>query len=140
MIARGSALSTIVRFGGIVVLALALSACATERMSVTGGKVAEVDTDKEAASVNIASLTEVIARNPTDANAYNTRGAAYARISKYQEAIADFTKAVSLKPGFAAAYTNRALSYRELSKDDEALSSQARPMALRFWGAEISSV
>lgn len=122
MSAQTFAVSHFMRFGGIVALAVGLSACATERMSVTGGKVAEVDTDKQAASVNIGSLTEVIARNPTDANAYNTRGAAYARISKYQEAIADFTKAVALKPGFAAAFTNRALAYRELNKDEEALA------------------
>jgi tetratricopeptide (TPR) repeat protein len=117
-----SALPNLSRLGGIVLLAISLGGCITDRIGFAGGRVAETDTDKQAANVNIASLTEVITRNPTDANAYNTRGAAYARITKYKEAIADFTKAVALRPGFAAAFTNRALAYREIEKDDEALA------------------
>lgn len=122
MSTRLSAMPTLSRLGSIVLIAISLGGCMTDRIGFTGGKVAETDSDKQAASVNIASLTDVIARNPTDANAYNTRGAAYARISKYPEAVADFTKAIALKPGFAAAFTNRALAYREMNKDDEALA------------------
>ena len=73
---------------------------------------------------NIASLTDVIQRNPNDSVAYNTRGIAYAKIGRYQNAIDDFTKAVQLDPKFAAAYTNRALAYRQMR--------QGRPGARRF--------
>ena len=38
----------------------------------------------EAAQANIASLTDVIQRNPNSAEAYNTRGVAYARIGQYR--------------------------------------------------------
>eukprot|EP01042_Synura_sphagnicola_P030749 gene30749-39611_t len=77
-------------------LALALAGCDTVSMG-SGAGVAELQTENtEAASVNIGSLSEVINRNPNDPQAYNTRGAAYARIGRYSDAISDFTKAVQI--------------------------------------------
>ena len=63
----------------LTLFALGLTACGT-----TGGgttqRIAVVEEDTQGTSrVNIASLTEVIDRNPGDPSAYNTRGAAYAR-------------------------------------------------------------
>ncbi len=47
--------------------------------------VAELESDTSGAqTTNIASLTEVVNRNPGDARAYNTRGAAYARIGAFR--------------------------------------------------------
>src|SRR5690606_4109853 len=68
-------------------LALALGGC--ETVSNMGSQsVAEVDTVSAAdTSVNIGSLSEVISRNPNDPNAYNTRGAAYARSGRLSDAI-----------------------------------------------------
>ena len=86
-------------------------------------RVAEVDTDTSGANAgNIASLSDVIQRNPNDSVAYNTRGIAYAKSGRYQNAIDDFTKAIQIDPKFAAAYTNRALAYRQIGKDGPALA------------------
>src|SRR6185437_2545512 len=53
-----------------------------------GTGVAELATESpQEASTNIASLTEVIKNHPNSAVAYNTRGVAYARIGRFQEAV-----------------------------------------------------
>ena len=93
-----------------LIAALALAGC--NGLGAVGmppdARVAEVEPDQTGASaVNIASLTDVIQRNPNDSAAYNTRGAAYARIGRYQSAIDDFGHAVQIDPNFAAAYVNR---------------------------------
>src|SRR5689334_5631785 len=88
-------------------LALALAGCETISSVTSSPRVAEVEDDAAGAqAVNIASLSDVVARNPNDPQAYNTRGAAYARVGRYREAIQDFDKAVQLNPNLAAAYTN----------------------------------
>ena len=68
----------------------------------------------------------MIQRNPNDPSAYNTRGAAYARVGSYSDAIADFTKAVQLDPNYAPAYTNRALALRQTNRNDQALADFTR--------------
>ena len=45
---------------------------------------------------NIASLTEVVQRNPNDAQAYNVRGTVLGRAGRNQEALADFNRAIEL--------------------------------------------
>src|SRR5208283_1267898 len=84
-----------------------------------GRGIAETtETDARAADTNIASLTDVIKRNPSSGDAYNTRGVAYARIGRFQEAVEDFTAAIRLDPNNFAAYTNRALAYRQANHND----------------------
>ena len=103
-------------------VALALTGCETVSRG-SGAGIAEVVDDKSGAQqVNIESLSDVIAKNPNDANAYNTRGAAYARVGRYQNAIDDFTAAIRINPNYAAAYTNRALALRQTGKNDLALA------------------
>jgi tetratricopeptide (TPR) repeat protein len=103
-------------------LSLALAGCETVNRA-SGGNVAEFVDDKSGAqATNISSLSDVVASNPNDPNAYNTRGAAYARVGRFQDAITDFSKAVQLNPGYAAAYTNRALAYRQIGKNQEAMA------------------
>ena len=107
-------------FGLAALAALGLAGCSETVGTVasSGPRVAEVEPDTTgAASGNIASLSEVIERHPTDPVAYNTRGIAYAKAGKYQSAIDDFSKAIELDPKFAGAYTNRALAFRQLGKD-----------------------
>ena len=67
---------------------LALAGCETTSRSVSVPQVTVIEDDKQGTSaVNIASLTEVIQRNPSDPSAYNTRGAAHARVGRYVDAI-----------------------------------------------------
>src|SRR5919199_4187663 len=84
---------------------------------------------KETTSANIGSLSEVIQRNPNDPSAYNTRGAAYAKVGQYGDAIADFNKAVQIDPNYAPAYTNRGLAFRQTNRNDVALADFSRAIA-----------
>jgi tetratricopeptide (TPR) repeat protein len=106
----------------LALAALALTGC-SETLTGHSARVAEIAPDTTGATTgNIASLTDVIKRNPDDSVAYNTRGIAYAKALKFQDAIRDFTKAIQLDPHFAGAYTNRALAYRQIEKDGPALA------------------
>ena len=120
----------IIRACGALGLVAALSACDVGLASRDPG-VAVVDNkaDPAATSANISSLSAIIARNPNDAQAYNTRGAAFAKTGHFSEAIADFTKAIQLQPDFAAAMTNRALAYRQTNRNDAALADFNRAIA-----------
>ena len=107
----------------VVLLGLGLAGCETAgSVGTVGLGVAEVTPRSKDTSVNIASLSEVVARNPHDAEAYNTRGAAYARQGDFDKAVGDFTKAVQIDPNSAAAFTNRALAYRQTGRNDLALA------------------
>ncbi len=68
----------------LVAATLSLAACKT-----TGTPVSENDETALAASpANIASLSDVVARNPNDAQAYNMRGSVLGRAGRNQEALA----------------------------------------------------
>ena len=101
---------------------VSLAGCAGGTMVGSGGftrsatPIAEYETADASASANLASLTDVVQRNPSDAGALNTRGAAYARIGRYQEAIADFNAALKIEPNMATALTNRALANRQIGR------------------------
>ncbi len=71
---------------------------------------------------NIASLTQVINKNPQDANALNLRGTAFAQVKKYKEALRDFNAAISLNPNYYQAYNNRALVFYKLGKFNRAMN------------------
>jgi len=113
----------------VILLSLAGGLAACESVSALGpaAAVAEIETgDTAAASVNLASLSEVVNRRPTDPEAFNQRGAAYARLGRFSEAVADFTKAVSLDPDFAPAYNNRGLAQRQTGRNDAAMQDFSR--------------
>src|SRR4051812_36584549 len=120
--------SSIRRFAPLVLaaLSLGLAGCA----ATSGGgtqRIAVVEDDTQGVSkVNIASLSDVIQRNPSDPSAYNTRGAAYARVGRYGDAISDFTKAVQIDPNYAPAYTNRALALRQTNRNEQAYADFTR--------------
>ena len=108
---------------GLAAIALTLAAC-SETLGGFNTHVAEVDAEPGAQASNagnIASLSDVIQRHPTDAAAYNTRGVVYAKLGKYSNAIEDFSHTIELDPHFSGAYTNRALAYRQTKKDDLAM-------------------
>src|SRR5689334_18700567 len=75
-----------------------------------------------ASPANIASLTEVVQRNPNDPQAYNMRGSVLGLAARYDEAVIDFNKAITLDPQYAQAYANRALAYRQTNKLEQALA------------------
>ncbi len=79
---------------------------------------------------NIASLTDVVMRNPNDPQAYNMRGAVFGQAGKHAEALADFNKAISLDPNYAPAYANRGLVYRQTNTLDLALADYNKAIAL----------
>ena len=93
MTGRLSLKTIAVRAGLSLATALALAGCSETIGGLSpAGHVAEVDADAGAQASNagnIASLTEVIQRNPSDATAYNTRGVVYAKLGKYPNAIED---------------------------------------------------
>ena len=85
---------------GLAAIALMLAAC-SETLGGFNTHVAEVDAEPGAQASNagnIASLSEVIQRNPSDAAAYNTRGVVYAKLGKYSNAIEDFSHTIELIP------------------------------------------
>jgi tetratricopeptide (TPR) repeat protein len=96
--------------------ALALAGCQS-----SGYPGADIDTSA-ASTVNIASLSTVIAQNPNDPTSYNVRGSAYGRAGRFKEAIADFDNAIKIKPDFYQAYANRALVERRMNRDDLAFA------------------
>lgn len=92
----------------VFTLLCALSGCQTGEMA---GQLAQRQTLQAEQKNNIASLSEVIKNNPSDANALNLRGAAYGAAGDYDKALADFNAAVAINPQYPQAYANRALIY-----------------------------
>ena len=88
--------------------------------AIRSAGVAEVEQRSEATETNIASLNQVVSANPNSPEPYNTRGAAFARVGRFQEAITDFSTAIKLDPNNVAAYTNRALAYRQINRAEQA--------------------
>src|SRR6201999_588440 len=98
----------------LVACGLALAACKT-----IGTPTAEEEAQPMAASpANIASLTEVVQRNPNDAQAYNMRGSVLGRAGRNQEALADFDKAIALDANYTQAYANRGQGHRQMKQLD----------------------
>lgn len=113
----------------ILALPLIAGGCMT-----TGARTAAVPADEETATVaspaNIASLTDVVSRNPNDPQAYNVRGTVLGRAGRHEEALADFNKAISLDPNYAQAYANRGLVHRQMKRPDAALADYTRAIEI----------
>ena len=109
----------------------------TGTVGLAGPRIAEVETPDASFTDNIGSLTEVVRRNPNSAEPYNTRGSAYARAGRYQEAITDFTQAIRIDQNYAAAYINRALAYRQTNRNDQALADFGRAITAEIGRAHV---
>src|SRR5260370_25730046 len=103
--------------------ALALGACSTTLN--LGGSTSSPAVDggaQDASPANIASLTDVVTRNPNDAQAYNMRGSVLGRAGRNQEALGDFDRAISLDANYTQAYANRGQLHRQTNKLDAPLA------------------
>src|SRR5262249_45825977 len=113
----------------LILGAVALAGCATSNVANTA--LTEDDGSQQAASpANIASLTEVVTRNPNDAQAYNVRGSVLGRAGRNQEALADFNRAVELDPNYAQAYANRGQVHRQMNRQEAALADYNKALSL----------
>src|SRR3984957_16803954 len=121
---RGQPASTgILARTALAAIALTVGAC-SETLGGLNTHVAELDAEPAAQASNagnIASLTDVIQRNPSDATAYNTRGVVSAKLGKHSNAIEDFSPTTALDPHFSGPYTTRALAFRQTKKADLAM-------------------
>lgn len=114
----------------VLLLVCALAGC------TTGGELTgELASKQKLAAVsdqknNIASLSEVIKGNPTDANALNLRGAAYGASGEYERALADFNAAIQANPQYYQAYANRALVYSRMNRTPQALDDYNRALEI----------
>jgi len=79
---------------------------------------------------NIESLTEIIEKNPQDANALNLRGTAYGQAGDYKNAMQDFNKALKVKPDFPQAYANRALVFVKIDILPRAIADYDRAIKI----------
>src|SRR5687768_17230037 len=81
----------------LALAAFGLTGCNTVSSVAPGPSPRIAVVEEEAGSeTNIGSLSEVAQRNPTDPSAFNTRGAAYAKAGRYNEAMTDFDRALQL--------------------------------------------
>src|SRR5215212_4964063 len=132
--------------GALVIAACALGACGATigTLDLTGSQ-GEQDTTQSATPTNVASLTEVVQRNPNDAQAYNMRGSVLGRAQRNQEALADFDRAIALDANYTQAYANRGQVHRQTSKLELALADYNRRLrSIRImrrpaWGAGSST-
>src|SRR5260370_34073861 len=111
--------------------ALALGACSTTLNLGGSTSSPAVDGGAQAASpANIASLTEVVERNPNDAQAYNMRGSVLGRAGRNQEALADFDHAIAIDGNYAQAYANRGQVHRQMNRHELALADYNNALSL----------
>jgi tetratricopeptide (TPR) repeat protein/tRNA A-37 threonylcarbamoyl transferase component Bud32 len=67
---------------------------------------------------------------PQAVNAYKTRGQVYAKLGRYQEALADFNKGMELKPGIAYMHMGRGHVHAEFGRYQEALADYTKAVEL----------
>lgn len=70
----------------------------------------------------IAALSQILEKNPQDAQAHRKRGIAYAHIGKYPEALADLDRAIALNDPDAAAYNQRGIVHYKLGRYPQAMA------------------
>jgi tetratricopeptide (TPR) repeat protein len=112
-------------------IAATLGGCSTAALNFAAAGAPESEDAVYASSpANIASLTDVVRRNPGDPQAYNMRGSVFGQAGRHDEALADFNKAISIDAHYAQAFANRGLVYRETGKLALALSDYNKAIAI----------
>jgi tetratricopeptide (TPR) repeat protein len=80
---------------------------------------------------SIGLLSQALELDPAFTLAFKSRGAAYLRLDKTEEAIADFNTVIGMDPGNARAYHLRGLAYEKTGENDKALYDFNRALELR---------
>jgi tetratricopeptide (TPR) repeat protein len=63
--------------------------------------------------------------------AYNSRGASYNSIGRYQDAIEDYKQAIRINPDYAEAHYNLGIAYGELGRNQQAIDSFKQAIRLK---------
>jgi tetratricopeptide (TPR) repeat protein len=79
----------------------------------------------------VALITELIRRNPSDAEAYMNRGSVLTSLGEVDLGIGDFTTAIRLDPKLAAAWYNRGTSLTHVSRYDSAIADFTEAIRLQ---------
>ena len=114
--------------GGLAILCLASLIAGCQSGEVAGRLAEQQQLARAEQKNNIASLSEVIRQNPSDANALNLRGSAYGQSGEYEKALADFNAAISINPQFPQAYANRALIYARAKNAQQAIADYGQAL------------
>ena len=104
------------RSAAALVLASALAACSTVTKTTSSE---EEDTAYSAAPANIASLSEVAQRNPSDPQAFNMRGTVLGRGGHSHHLVCDVPPSCALRKRAAARSLDVGCNHRSLIADGE---------------------
>jgi tetratricopeptide (TPR) repeat protein len=93
--------------------------------------VADRQYDPGEAALVVKVYTQVIARSPASAPAYNNRGHALAELGEHDRAIADFSKAIMLSTEMRdTIFHNRAAAYHRAGNFDRAIADYSTALKL----------
>lgn len=70
----------------------------------------------------VDEYTQAIAIDPNYADAYNSRGVAYAKLMDFQKAVADFSQAIALTPENPESYHNRGMVLSQMREYERAIA------------------
>lgn len=79
---------------------------------------------------DISLYSDVIAKQPNAATAYNNRGNAYLNMKKYDLAYSDFSKNIELEPRSAVAFNNRGIAAEKNKNLQGAIADYTRSIEL----------
>lgn len=108
---------------GICILASIVSAETAEEWTEKGLSFTPYEMVKAIECFNkaVEECDKAIELDPSDADAYNSRGLAYFCLSSDKRAMDDFNRAIELDPNLADAYINRGIRYCYFSQDEKAI-------------------
>ena len=92
--------------------------------------------DKRTPAEIVKEVSEALEQGIADEEDYLDRARAYARLSKFPEAIADAAKAIELKPDFHEAYNWRGVCYETTKAFEKAFTDYDKAVALQPSRAE----
>ncbi|MEE1774575.1 tetratricopeptide repeat protein, partial [Streptomyces sp. JV181] len=82
------------------------------------------------ASPAIYSILLPLALHDALAISFGSRGDAYRKLGRHDEALADFARAVEMDPPYAWAFAGRAAVYEALGRHEEALADYDRALEI----------